>query len=90
MKVPGVVNMIHTAVSRPLNVEILSLAGKYATETKEARKERLAKEEKSEKPICLTTGINAVVSAVEHGKAKLVLIAKDVYPEEVCQKLKSR
>lgn len=42
MKVPGVVNMIHTSVSRPLNVEILNLAGKYATETKEAHKARLA------------------------------------------------
>lgn len=65
MKVPGVVNMIHTPVSRPLNVEILNLANKYATETKEAHKERLAKEEKTEKPLCLTTGINAVTTAVE-------------------------
>ena len=65
MKVPGVVNMIHTSVSRPLNVEILNLASKYATETKEAHKERLAKEEKTEKPLCLTTGINAVTTAVE-------------------------
>ena len=67
MKVPGVVNMIHTAVSRPLNVEILALASKYATETKEAHKERLAKKEENiEKPLCLTTGINAVTSAIEH------------------------
>lgn len=42
MKVPGVVNMLHTAVTRPLNVEILNLANKYATETKEAHKARLA------------------------------------------------
>ena len=85
MKVPGAVNMIHTAVSRPLNVEILNLANKYATETKEEHTKRLANNDgKLEKPLCLTTGVNAVSSAIEHGKARLVLIAKDVYPEEVC------
>lgn len=67
MKVPGAVNMIHTPVSRPLNVEILNLANKYATETKEDHKKRLAeKDAKLEKPLCLTTGINAVTSAIEH------------------------
>ena len=88
MKVPPTINFFYNPVNANLNAELLNLAKKYAVETKEVRKQRLAEaaEKKTDikAPLCLTTGVNAVTNAIEHKKASLVLIANDVDPLEVC------
>lgn len=85
--------MFRTEVSRELNNEIMSLARKHATETKEERKNRLADNAANNKdtkaPACVVTGVSAVTRAVEnagsgkHNEAKLVVIADDVDPLEL-------
>eukprot|EP00703_Trepomonas_sp_PC1_P002203 JAP94403.1 Ribosomal protein L7a [Trepomonas sp. PC1] len=87
MKVPPTINFFYNPVNVNLNAELLNLAKKYEVETKDVRKQRLAKaaESKTEikAPLCLTTGVNAVTTAIERKQAKLVLIANDVDPLEL-------
>ncbi|CAL6048452.1 HIN_053947 [Hexamita inflata] len=87
MKVPPTVNFFYNPVNKNLNTELLAFAKKYAVETKEVRKARIAKaaEAKTETkaPVELTTGLNAVTTAIERKQAKLVLIACDVDPLEL-------
>lgn len=88
MKVPPTVNIFRCPVTKNLNNELLSFAQKYATETSEVRKARIAKNAQDKTdikaPLCVATGVNCVTSAIEHQRAQLVLIANDVDPLEVC------
>lgn len=93
MKVPPVVAMFRTEVSRNLHNEIMGLAEKHKTETPDERRHRLEDNAKNKKdtkaPPCLVTGVSAVTRAVENAgsgkghEAKLVLIADDVDPLEI-------
>lgn len=88
MKVPPTVNLFFNPVSKNLNTELLTFAKKYSVEKKDERKERLAKAAETKTdipaPSQLVTGLNAVTSCIERKNAKLVLIANDVDPIEVC------
>ena len=84
LKVPPTVAICRTPVDKNLNAELIAFAKKYCTETTEARKERLAKDAKSAAPEHVTTGLRSVTTAIERKQAKLVLIAADVNPIEVC------
>lgn len=73
--------------------QLFKLMDKYRPETKQAKKERLAKRAeartagKSDTPTDRTpvirAGVNTVTKLVEQKKAQLVLIAHDVDPIEV-------
>lgn len=77
-----------------LATELFRLIDKYRPESKAARKERLRKraaarasgkdEVPTKRKICVRQGINTVTALVEQKKARLVCIANDVDPVEVC------
>ncbi|ESU42320.1 LSU ribosomal protein L7AE [Giardia duodenalis assemblage B] len=94
LKVPPTVNQFMNPISRNLTNEIFNLARKYSPESKEEHKARLLQiadakangkplPEKSNK-LVIASGIRRITSLVESKRAKLVLIANDVDPLEVC------
>jgi large subunit ribosomal protein L7Ae len=64
----------------------LKLVEMVAT-TQSAREEALKKEGKILQEKMIRRGVNEVTKAVDRGKAKLVVIAKDVEPEEIVMHL---
>ncbi len=79
----------------PPAVQLFKLLHKYRPETKAQKKERLRSiaQKKSEgedatpskkKPVVLKYGLNHVTKLIEMKTAKLVVIAHDVDPIEVC------
>lgn len=74
--------------------ELIRILDKYRPESKAAKKERLRKRAKAraagkpdmptKRKIVLRFGVNTVTKLVEQKKARLVCIASDVDPIEVC------
>uniref|UniRef100_A0A2K6SFL0 60S ribosomal protein L7a n=1 Tax=Saimiri boliviensis boliviensis TaxID=39432 RepID=A0A2K6SFL0_SAIBB len=81
------------ALDRQTATQLLKLAHKYRSETKQEKKQRLlARAEKkaagkgdilTNRPPVLPAGVNTVTTLVEHKKAQLVVIAHDVDPIEL-------
>jgi ribosomal protein L7Ae-like RNA K-turn-binding protein len=94
LKVPPAVNQFSLTVDKNKAKAIFSLFDKYKPETKAQKKQRLVNiaKQKSDNPDwtepkpphVVKFGINHVTTLVEQKKAKLVLIAHDVDPLEVC------
>jgi large subunit ribosomal protein L7Ae len=92
LKVPPTLNQFQKTVDKATALSLFKLLNKYRPETKQAKKARLntiaeakAKNQTVDikKPLSVTYGFNAVVSAIESKKAKLVVIAHDVDPIEL-------
>ena len=94
LKVPPVINQFTNTVPKGVARQLFSLGDKYKPETKLQKKQRLAalaeartKDPKAQSPPpppVLKYGINHITALVEQKEAKLVLIAHDVDPIEVC------
>lgn len=94
LKMPPMVNQFHNPVSPNLRNEILAFARKYQTESRADYRKRIAEAAqakaenreppKTERPICVKYGLRQVTNLIEQKKAKLVVLASDVDPLEVC------
>uniref|UniRef100_A0A0D9RLZ7 60S ribosomal protein L7a n=1 Tax=Chlorocebus sabaeus TaxID=60711 RepID=A0A0D9RLZ7_CHLSB len=93
LKVPLAINQFTQALDRQTATQLLQLAHKYRSETKQEKKQRvvsLAKKKTAGKgdiptkrlPV-LRAGVNTVTTLVENKKAQLVVIAHNVDPIEL-------
>jgi len=93
LKVPPAIHQFKRIFNKNNAVQLFKLLHKYKPETRLERKQRLTKlaEAKSKgesldaikRPVSVVSGINAVATAVETDRAKLVVIAHDVDPVEI-------
>lgn len=94
LKVPPSLNQFTQALDKATATQLFKLLAKYKPEDKAQKKQRLRKlaEEKAtkdtttvgDKPMVLKYGLNHVTALIEQRKARLVVIAHDVDPIEVC------
>lgn len=93
LKVPPFIHQFDNALNKALAVQVFGTLNKYRPETTQDKKARIAtlaqakadgQEVKTTKPVTLKYGLNHVVSLIEKQQAKLVVIAHDVDPIEVC------
>jgi len=92
LKIPPAVNIFTKSADKNLTSSIFKILMKYRPAGKALKKERLIARAESEskgsaasgaKPCEVKYGINHISYLVEHGDAKLVVIAKDVSPIEL-------
>jgi len=95
LKVPPTINQFNKVLDKPSATSLFKLLHKYRPEDTQTKKKRLfetakkseeSKQEKKEAPkkaLALTYGLNAVTTAIEKKKAKLVVIAHDIDPIEL-------
>ncbi|CAH1786527.1 unnamed protein product, partial [Owenia fusiformis] len=93
LKVPPTINQFRTTLDRQTATNMFRLMDKYKPETKQAKKQRLAKraeervkgkdDEPTKRPPCVRSGVNTVTTLIEQKKAQLVCIAHDVDPIEI-------
>lgn len=92
LKIPPAVNVFSKAADKNLSSSIFKLLLKYKSVGNVVKKERLMTRAGSEskgtvapssKPFEVKYGINHISYLVEHGEAKLVVIAQDVSPIEL-------
>ena len=94
LKIPPSIHQFTNTLDKATATELFRLLNKYRPEDKAAKKARLSKEaeakaaggavDKGEKPVAVKFGLNHVTALIENKKAKLVVIAHDVDPLEVC------
>merc|ERR1711881_95519 len=93
LKVPPSINQFSQTLDKQTATQLFKLAQKYAPENKAEKKARQVARVKAraagepdtptQRPACLASGINKIVSLVERKKAQLVVIAHDVDPIEI-------
>lgn len=104
LKVPPAIAQFNACIDKNQKIELMKVLEALKPESKVAKRNRIREEAKaraekkqvaSKKPICIVDGLKEVVSAIEKGKAKLVVIASDVDPIEqvifipaLCRKMK--
>jgi large subunit ribosomal protein L7Ae len=94
IKVPPSLNQFTRTLDKNQATNLFQLLSKYRPESKEDKKMRLQKAAEAQaanqevpagdKPKVVKFGINHVTTLVETGKAKLVVVAADVDPVEIC------
>eukprot|EP00037_Helgoeca_nana_P012343 m.111966 g.111966 ORF g.111966 m.111966 type:complete len:181 (-) comp21392_c0_seq1:2865-3407(-) len=100
LKVPPAIAQFANTLDKSSATELFRIMDKYRPETREAKKDRLTVEAeaiagggaatKGPKPVVIKYGINHITALIETKKAKLVIIAHDVEPIEVCALALSR
>ena len=93
LKIPPPINQFSSTVDKTTATQLFKLLDKYRPETKQAKRQRLAKraqdkvdgkEEKvTKRPPVVRFGIKTVTKLIENKKANLVVIAHDVDPIEI-------
>ena len=90
---PPAINQFTQALYHQTATQLLKLAHKYRTETKQEKKERLltwsekkaaGKEDvPAKRPPVLQAGVNTITNSIENKKVHLVVTAHDVDPTEL-------
>jgi len=93
LKVPPAINQFSKALDKTQASNLFRTLSHYRPETREEKMKRLTEQAKTEvkgekkqtgvKPLYVKFGLNHITNLIEQKKAKLVVIAHDVYPIEL-------